>query len=458
MIISSLIISLGAVFFLALGFKYLSLVPPQPQSVIAVCSGLEAEIPGDNCVLSSELNGTVELYKYLSQTLPGRDACRESSEMREEEVALMILENNNSKDFWIFLKNLLVLLKQNPSWGIKVEERNGELFFNSLPSRSWLCAIYRSLSNFVQFVIDGLWMISAGFLSLIVLGLMYKMFSWRRARQQRYREEVNSLAGQAINLVYQHHQMSVREGKPAHSTFIAIKHVRDQLIPLEERASKTKLWEEVEQFIEKNESRVRQDVQKIYSEEFKVWQWLGEMPRTPGHDAGLYSPPSSPTSAPSSPASPVSSAANSPGYEKWPHVPTTHAMGPGWQGCAFPGNKQMSSPVAPPTSCLKVRHMFDRKHQANIAGNNWMAVVKNEIVKRCSEANILHIAVDTASDEGTVYIKTASLEDAGKVFRCLHGQWYRGQLVTAKYLKLERYNERFPDSISSFTPLKPNRK
>ena len=26
-------------------------------------------------------------------------------------------------------------------------------------------------------------------------------------------------------------------------------------------------------------------------------------------------------------------------------------------------------------------------------------------------------------------------------FRCLHGQWYRGQLVTAKYLRLERFDQ-----------------
>ena len=118
----------------------------------------------------------------------------------------------------------------------------------------------------------------------------------------------------------------------------------------------------------------------------------------------------------------------------------------------------MTAPLAPPTSCLKVRHMFDVKQQTAIAGNNWVSIVKEEIVKRCLEANILHIAVDTISEEGTVYIKTASLEDAGKVFRCLHGQWYRGQLVTAKYLRLERYHERFPDSKYSNTPMKPSRK
>merc|ERR1711990_499407 len=75
----------------------------------------------------------------------------------------------------------------------------------------------------------------------------------------------------------------------------------------------------------------------------------------------------------------------------------------------------------------KVRHMFDVQHQPP----GWVNDVREEILRRCAQAKILHIAVDTQSEEGTVYIKTLSTEEAGKVFGCLHGQWYRGQLVTA---------------------------
>ena len=53
-----------------------------------------------------------------------------------------------------------------------------------------------------------------------------------------------------------------------------------------------------------------------------------------------------------------------------------------------------------------------------------MTQVKEEILRRCCEANILHIAVDTQSEEGTVYIKTSGMEDAGKVFR-----WVVGMVV-----------------------------
>lgn len=80
-------------------------------------------------------------------------------------------------------------------------------------------------------------------------------------------------------------------------------------------------------------------------------------------------------------------------------------------------------------------------------------------------------------------MKCVSQEDAGKAYRALHGCWFdgmffyhsndlfscfifdtlwriiefiTGNLVTVKYLRLERYYERFPDATRCVTPLKPS--
>ena len=61
-----------------------------------------------------------------------------------------------------------------------------------------------------------------------------------------------------------------------------------------------------------------------------------------------------------------------------------------------------------------------------------------------------HIScVDTLGEEGTVYIKTASLEDGSRVFRGLHSY--------VNYLGPARYHERCLDKFSN-TPMKPGRK
>ncbi len=47
--------------------------------------------------------------------------------------------------------------------------------------------------------------------------------------------------------------------------------------------------------------------------------------------------------------------------------------------------------------------------------------MKEELLRRCcgglSPPSVLHVAVDTESAEGCVYVKCASAEDAGKVFK-----------------------------------------
>ena len=63
---------------------------------------------------------------------------------------------------------------------------------------------------------------------------------------------------------------------------------------------------------------------------------------------------------------------------------------------------------------------------ANAAGTGWIWLVKEEILRRCSATNppasILHIAVDTENAEGCVYVKAQNTEEAGKVFKTLHGK------------------------------------
>jgi membrane protein Man1 len=102
-----------------------------------------------------------------------------------------------------------------------------------------------------------------------------------------------------------------------------------------------------------------------------------------------------------------------------------------WQGAAF---NSLNRNVA--ASCLKIRHMFDPQHArmnsprtSNSTGGsnpNWIWQVKEEILRRCAAtsppAAILHIAVDTENAEGCVYVKAQNTEEAGKVFRILHGK------------------------------------
>jgi len=447
--VSSCIVILAVFFFLFLGYQYLSLVPSRKNTPkIPICAGLQGEVPQVSCIPHDQLNASVNLYKPLVNLLPppssqdcGNGGTSTLSRTQIESKLMEVLDTDLD-NVHILLQNLLVLLRQNPDWGITVsddsETKETSLSIVSRPM-SWLCAGL----NIIWWIVDILTGIAGLITAVVVIAfvswLAFLVYTRWHAAQHVEESEVCSLVEQALNLLYQYEQASSANKV---DPFIAVDHIRDQLIAPKDRPSKAKIWAKVQEHI-RNDSRVRNSTQLVRGEEFRTWQWLPDMPPARG------------PASPSSPASPTGAGTTtSAQQQQWPHVPVTHSVSglPGWQGGAFQHSRNVAAPPSPPTSCLKVRHMFEAARMKQIKG--WEAGVKSEIVSRCRDAEILHIAIDSKSEEGTVYIKTKSTTDAGLVFRCLHGQWYRGQLVTAKYLKLERYHERFPDSRGCSSPLK----
>jgi hypothetical protein len=53
-------------------------------------------------------------------------------------------------------------------------------------------------------------------------------------------------------------------------SYLAIAHVRDQLIAPAERQEKAQTWDQVVQYIRHKESRVREEIQHIAGDEFRL--------------------------------------------------------------------------------------------------------------------------------------------------------------------------------------------
>lgn len=60
-------------------------------------------------------------------------------------------------------------------------------------------------------------------------------------------------------------------------------------------------------------------------------------------------------------------------------------------------------------------------------GEDWMTRVQDAILEKCEGVNVLHVAVDKHSNEGCVYVKCSSPNDAGRAYRALHGSWFDGK-------------------------------
>lgn len=53
-------------------------------------------------------------------------------------------------------------------------------------------------------------------------------------------------------------------------------------------------------------------------------------------------------------------------------------------------------------------------------------------------------------------MKCNSCETAYQVYKSLHGWWFDGRLVTVKYLRLELYHNKFPESKQALKSLQPS--
>ncbi|XP_050421228.1 inner nuclear membrane protein Man1 [Adelges cooleyi] len=268
---------------------------------------------------------------------------------------------------------------------------------NVQPNVPVVCAIKNIFANMFYLIV---WL---GIVGISILGIYFGV-CYISAKSEKHKQEVHNLIENVIN------QLKLRAQHYPNEPFLAIIHIRDQLISINERQAKSKIWADVEQYFTESESRVRTEIQQINGEDFKIWRWV--QPVSPGTAKKV------------------------------------------WQGQAFETNEgSMNSPQPSPTSCLKIRHMFGPD---SMTGDDCETRVKDAILEKCEGVELLHLSVDRSSQEGCVYVKCVSPTEAGKAYRQLHGFWYDGKLVTVKFLRLERYHQRFPDANNKTVPLRPS--
>ncbi|VDK42480.1 unnamed protein product [Anisakis simplex] len=203
----------------------------------------------------------------------------------------------------------------------------------------------------------------------------------------------------------------IRDSSEQGEMYVAEPHVRDMLIPPSKSANgsdstKTnsnnsrqgdspewRRWQEATNFINSKESRVSAETRIINGAECAVWRWLP-------------------------------------------------AKKTGWQGNAFNGQSQ-NVPQEALSHCLKLRGMFPSKQASDRDGTD----VRVALLQKLLPIRPLHLHVDENSKEGIVFVRFGSLDDCKNAFTALHGTWFNGQLVSAKYLRDERYDQRFPGAV-----------
>ncbi|KAI4454756.1 inner nuclear membrane protein man1 lem domain containing protein [Holotrichia oblita] len=426
-LVSFAVIALAFLFFIVIAIAYMGLHSGQTavDSIgasdlkVNYCDKSAAYKPGVNCIHLSQLRDAVRVYEIIKSELLKHaidHRCLSSGikpYMTEQDILHHI--NKHPTDFIDIhksLRDMELLTLTNPQWETALVKINNDKMsgtpirdFNELydargtaeialtildPSLPWSCSIYNKIAAIIQTAV----ILAVGFTAVYSLNRGYKYY---KHYQQKQKDELFYMVERIIDTL----QTNATEDG---DNFLVINHVRDMILPINDRARMEQTWKRAIYFINKNESRVRTELQVVQGEPYEVWRWLGS-----------------------------------------PNLNTSGSRNKSWQGQAFETQVgSVNSLPCSPTPCLKIRGMVDD-------GDRNLHTIREAVLSKCAhQCRILHCAVDTNSK--CVYLKCADQNDAAIAYRSLHGWWYAGNLVTVKYLRLERYLQRYPDSPVSGPP------
>ncbi|XP_040408515.1 inner nuclear membrane protein Man1 [Cygnus olor] len=419
--LSMFLLTAACLFFLILGFTYLRM----RGSGVAEDVGVNIKNPFSGELRSIEedeislmMNSLYALHDKLAQ-VAGEHECGSSIQRNlTVQEAAAYLKNLDPEYESVLNTALQWILNSGEDVGIKcigsdpnemdvINVTDVKYLESTSPKMSFRCRFRRAFINVTHR------------LSILLLGvaMVWGVLHYMKYRWAKEEEETRQMYDMVVKIidVLRSHSEACSENKDL-QPYMPVLHVRDSLIPSQERRKMKKVWNRAVDFLAANESRIHTETQRIGDAEFLVWKWM--QPSVP--------------------------------CDKILVIPSKV-----WQGQAFHLDRRNSPPNSL-TPCLKIRNMFDPVMEI---GDHWHLAIQEAILEKCSDNDgIVHIAVDKNSREGCVYVKCLSPEYAGKAFKALHGSWFDGKLVTVKYLRLDRYHHRFPQALTCNTPLKPSNK
>lgn len=411
-----------------------------------------------NCIDEVDLDSAFALLKVLIPELQSRavrNRCKDSTipfAMNAKEVIRIIVEDRPKMvyDTIHSLHNAEYLISMNPQWHvaqfadhiateeISIEQiatlRESQMNYFAIinPRLPLTCILYNKLQTF--FVIIGCIGIAVLIVYLIIYG--YKTIA---NRIKTRRDRLNNLIEDITNVLMQKAYDPDTAATDAAS--VVINHLRDKLIPSTERSSMESTWNEAIRFLEQNESRIQFSVATRNGEDYRVMRWVDTSMPTSHRQ-------SSPSSSPSPPPPAYNVSALYPRISG-PHSGLISTTVKKWQSPAFDNTNKIKDP---PTECLKIRQMFDRYESAN---PNLKLTIQDAILEKLAHTSCRIYDIQMDKSLCCVYVRCATSADAGLVHDEINGWWFDSRLVSIKFLRLDRFLNRFPQSTSSVC-LKPS--
>lgn len=425
---------------------------------------LAAHVP---CIESADLESALHLLRRTADELQRRAVdrrCRDATvraHISAAEVIRDALETSGGQvsvaSLRAGLQDVAYLVQSNPQWGIQQCDADGEQvqwstvvphlqqqqqqqintmhFIIPNPTVPLRCKLYNKLQTFYTLV-GGV-----AFIAAFAYGLYWIVDYVRRVRQAR-KDVVDFMIADILQALME----KASSAEQPDDGLVVINHLRDQLIMPSQRVGAASAWTEAIRFLEANESRIHFEVGTYKGEDCQMMRWLADPSMASGSPRSRLS--STPLLAGSTSSSSSSSSPGSSGASK--ATAAESAAVKKWQSPAF---DKLNKIREPPTVCLKIRHMFEPHEPFTPALRQ---SIQDAILEKVQHTvcRVFDVQVDPSTC--CVYVRCATSADAGIVHEQINGWWFDSRLVSIKFVHLERYLSRFPNSLKGPKCLQPS--
>lgn len=445
------------VFFLLIIFAYFSISPSienilNPSTTLYLACGQGQESDASYaCIEEQNLESALTVLKFIAPELQARALAQRCGDKSKSISSIMCV-----KDIWHFLSdnqpqnhfsgldvikdvhNIEYLVDRNKQWGIQNVDANGapislddvlklrahqaECFTIPKPKLPITCTIYNKIQTFF-FIIGSLAILS------IIFFVVRKFYQFILQVKEKRRQQVDQIIREICSTLME------KTKHEKENAAVVLNHLRDKIISASKR-SELANWQEAISYLEKNDSRVHFCLETINGEDIKVIRWIEDVKTSPS-GIGSQATPQQVQQQQRFSNSRYSQQTDGRSY----------ATLKKWMGSAFDKSNKIKDP---PTNCLKIRQMFER-YEVNNA--NLQTIIQDTILHKLRDKNCKIYDIQLDMKTCCVYVKCASCADAGIVHEEMNGWWLDAGLVVVKFLKQDKYHQRFPSSINACTPL-----
>jgi len=180
-----------------------------------------------------------------------------------DELRGALQEQFDKGDFEDRFQDLLRLLLVHDDWGLAVKDSGGQTpltagdvsYFRlvkvNMPWSCWLAMRLEATLELARttssYALVALCLIATGY-------VVYRIIRWRQERALRLRQEVFELVEQVLALLAAQSAQARAQGSG--NSWVAVSHIRDQLIPPADRRAKRASWDLAARYVREQESRV----------------------------------------------------------------------------------------------------------------------------------------------------------------------------------------------------------